>query len=67
VTGSLDGTARVCRVPRELAGDPARLALWCEVITGMELDAKDSVRVLDATTWNDRRRQLDRLGGPPGP
>jgi hypothetical protein len=33
----------------------------------MELDANDSVRVLDATTWNDRRRELDRLGGPPNP
>ncbi len=65
VTGSLDGTARVCRVPQELEGDPDRLALWCEVVTGMELDPNDSVRVLDAATWNAHRRELDRLGGPP--
>jgi WD40 repeat protein/tRNA A-37 threonylcarbamoyl transferase component Bud32 len=65
VTGSLDGTARVCRIPRELQGDPARLALWCEVITGMELDANDSPRVLNASTWYDRRRQLEAMGGPP--
>jgi hypothetical protein len=65
VTGSLDGTARVCRIPNELPGDPARLALWCEAITGMELDANDSVRVLDASTWIARRRELQNLGGPP--
>jgi WD40 repeat protein/tRNA A-37 threonylcarbamoyl transferase component Bud32 len=67
VTGSFDGTARVCRVPHELAGDARRLAIWCEVITGMELDTSDSIHVLDAATWNDRRRELERLGGPPPP
>jgi eukaryotic-like serine/threonine-protein kinase len=65
VAGSVDGTARVWRVPTELLGDAARIALWCEVLTGMELDANDSVRVLDAATWNDRRRSLAKIGGPP--
>jgi WD40 repeat protein/serine/threonine protein kinase len=64
-TGSVDGTARLWPVPTEVAGDAARLALWCEVITGMTLDANDSARVLDATAWNDRRRALEALGGPP--
>jgi WD40 repeat protein/tRNA A-37 threonylcarbamoyl transferase component Bud32 len=67
VTASLDGTARVCRIPHELSGGPARLALWCEVITGMELDANDSARVLAPPTWNARRRELEAMGGPPGP
>ncbi len=67
VTGGFDQTARVCQVPRELPGDAARIALWCEVITGMEIDANDSVRLLDASAWNARKQALDRLGGPPGP
>jgi eukaryotic-like serine/threonine-protein kinase len=67
IAGSFDGTARVWDAPTELKGDVSRIALWCEVITGMELDSNDSVRVLDATTWNDRRRALEQLGGPPQP
>jgi hypothetical protein len=30
----------------------------------MELDNYDQVRVLDAATWQDRKRRLDELGGP---
>jgi WD40 repeat protein len=65
IAGSADGTARVWQIPAEINGDTARIALWCEVMTGMELDANDSVRVLDASTWNDRRHALEQLGGPP--
>ena len=65
ITGSLDGTAWVRQIPDQLPGDPSRIALWCEVITGMQLDDNDSVRVLDSTTWNVRRRELESLGGAP--
>jgi WD40 repeat protein len=65
IAGSFDGTARVWEAPTEIKGDVSRIALWCEVSTGMELDGNDSVRVLDAATWNDRRRALEQLGGPP--
>jgi WD40 repeat protein len=64
-SGSFDATVRVWSMPTELQGDAARLVLWCELITGMALDANDSLRVHSAETWNERVRQLDRLGGPP--
>jgi WD40 repeat protein len=67
IAASADGTARVWQIPSEIKGDTSRIALWCEVMTGMELDANDSVRVLDANTWNDRRRALERQGGAPAP
>ena len=67
IAGSFDGTARVWQIPAEIKGDVSRIVLWCEVMTGMELDTNDSVRVLDAKTWNDRRRALEQLGGPPAP
>jgi eukaryotic-like serine/threonine-protein kinase len=65
IAGSEDGTARLWEAPTEIKGDVSRIARWCEVITGMELDRNDSVRVLDAATWKDRRRALEQLGGPP--
>ena len=40
IAGSFDGTARVWELPTETKGDVSRIALWCEVITGMELDAQ---------------------------
>jgi len=39
--------------------------LWTQLITGMELDEYGQVRVLDANTWQQRRQQLEKLGGPP--
>jgi WD40 repeat protein/tRNA A-37 threonylcarbamoyl transferase component Bud32 len=65
LTGSEDQTARLWPVPQPVAGDAHRVTLWVEVITGLELDAHGSVRVLDANTWHDRRRRLKELGGPP--
>jgi WD40 repeat protein len=62
-----DGMARLWPVPRPIEGDPRRVELWVQVITGLELDEKDAVRVLDVSTWRDRKLQLDALGGPPNP
>jgi WD40 repeat protein len=36
VSGSFDGTARVWRVPTEVQGEPGRITLWCEVLTGCQ-------------------------------
>jgi hypothetical protein len=30
------------------------------------LDEHGQVRALDAATWQQRRQQLEKLGGPPG-
>jgi len=65
VTGSDDSTARLWEVPTPLEEKVQRLVLWTQVTTGLELDAKGVVHVLNAQTWNQKRRRLDELGGPP--
>jgi WD40 repeat protein/serine/threonine protein kinase len=50
---------------RPVRGEPAQVILWAQVLTGMELDDQGSARVLDFETRRQRRRQLDKLGGPP--
>ena len=40
--------------------------LWPQVITGLEVDDLTAVHVLDAAAWQQRRRRLQELGGPPG-
>jgi WD40 repeat protein len=58
-------TARLWAVPAPVQGDTERLDLWSQVLTGLELDRDGEVRVLDAPTWQERRRHLRQLGGPP--
>jgi WD40 repeat protein/tetratricopeptide (TPR) repeat protein len=66
LTGSADRTARLWEViPAPLEADTDRLVVWTQVITGMELDADQAVRVLDAPTWRQRRQRLEEMGGPP--
>src|SRR5262249_40299751 len=60
-----DGTARLWPVPRPIKGDPQRITLWAEVLSGVELDDHGSGRVLDAATWRERKQELETLGGPP--
>jgi eukaryotic-like serine/threonine-protein kinase len=66
-TASWDGTARIWRIPRPLVGGPRRIRVWVQVVTGLELDNSGEVRFLEARTWNERRRLLEDLGGPPAP
>jgi WD40 repeat protein len=65
LTASNDGTARLWQLPTPVTGDAERIVLWTQVITGLELDSDDLIRVLDATTWQQRRQRLQELGGPP--
>jgi WD40 repeat protein len=60
-------TARLWHVPQPIRGDPERIMLWAQVITGLEVDEMTAVRVLDATIWQQRRQRLEKLGGPPTP
>jgi WD40 repeat protein len=53
------------RLPSPLEGSPRRLRRWAEVITGMELRDDNVVHILDPAQWQERRRELDALGGPP--
>jgi hypothetical protein len=66
LTGSSDTTARLWEVvPAPVEGKAERIALWIQVITGMELDTSGVARVLDAPDWQQRRQRLEELGGPP--
>jgi serine/threonine protein kinase/WD40 repeat protein len=61
------GPARLLEITQPLEGDPARLRLWVEVITGRELDAGGEVAELDTKAWQERYDRLQKLGGPPTP
>jgi WD40 repeat protein len=65
LTAGDDRAARLWPVPQALAGEAERLVTWTQVLTGMELDATGAIQVMDALTWQDRRRRLDEQGGPP--
>ena len=67
VTGTATGTARFWAVSSTpMQGAVERIKVWLQVVTGMELDSESSeVRVLEAKDWQQRRRSLRRLGGPP--
>jgi WD40 repeat protein len=64
LTGSEDKTARLWDVPVPVEGEVQQLVRWVEVLTATELDDSGVVHVLDAATWAERRRELERLGGP---
>jgi WD40 repeat protein/tRNA A-37 threonylcarbamoyl transferase component Bud32 len=59
-TGSSDHTARLWNTPLPLEGAPEHIVLRTEVLTGLELDGKETLKVLDAATWQERRRQLEQ-------
>ena len=47
--------------------DPEAVVLWTQVITGMEQNDVGVVQMLDAATWQQRRRRLREMGGSPLP
>jgi WD40 repeat protein len=66
LTGSVDRTARFWDVPPlPLEGAPEQIARWTEAITGLELDPNGEEQVLNADRWDQHRRRLEELGGPP--
>jgi WD40 repeat protein/tRNA A-37 threonylcarbamoyl transferase component Bud32 len=66
-TWSRDNTARLWKMPQPIQGDPQRIILWTQVISGLDLDEHGAVHVLDDETWRARRVALNNLGGPPLP
>ena len=64
LTRSLRGLPRLWDVA-ELPDDLPRLAAWVEVLTGLALDERGDVQVLDQSDWLRRRDRLAKLGGPP--
>jgi WD40 repeat protein len=67
LTGSFDRTARSWELPVAVQGQVNQIILWIQVVTGMELDQDGLFRELDAATWQQRRKRLTELGGPPLP
>jgi hypothetical protein len=65
LTGSVDKTARVWEVPTAMKADAERIKVWTQVSTGTVLDRQGGVGFLSAEAWNQRRRRLEELGGPP--
>jgi tetratricopeptide (TPR) repeat protein len=58
-------TARIWEVPIAADADRRRIELWVQAATGIELDRQGVVGFLDRKVWEDRRDQLDKMGGPP--
>ncbi|MEO6809440.1 MAG: WD40 repeat domain-containing serine/threonine-protein kinase [Isosphaeraceae bacterium] len=70
LTGSVkDDPSRLWTIPDPVPSNVpvSRVALWVQVLTGMELTASDGVRILNAQDWRQRHDELNRLGGPPLP
>jgi WD40 repeat protein len=65
LSAGTDRTARIGSIPGAVEGEVRRVIVWVQLITGTELDDNDVVRILDAPTWQARRRQLEELGGSP--
>ncbi len=57
--------ARLWDAPAPLPDDVPRLASWVEAATGLALDERGSIQVLDRAAWLERRERLVQLGGPP--
>ena len=59
--------ARLWRNPAALRGDPDKIAQWLSVVLGMEMNDSGGIRELDREEWEQRRDQLEQMGGPPLP
>jgi WD40 repeat protein len=55
---------RLWKMPAPVAGNAQHVTRWAQVLTGLELDANDQVRVLDLQTWQQRQRRLEEEGPP---
>jgi WD40 repeat protein len=66
-TADIDGTERLWAAPVAVEDDEERVALWVQILTAMELDSQQAIRLLDGPTWQQRQQRLRNLGGPPMP
>jgi hypothetical protein len=64
LTGSKDGTVRLWTVPEPIPGDPERVILWSQALTGMQLDQSGMVRHLDAKEWQSCIERSGFVGVP---
>ena len=62
LTAGEDKIAHFWQLSPPVEGDAEQLELWSQVVTGMELEVNGAVRVLESTTWQQRRLKLKDLG-----
>jgi hypothetical protein len=65
LTGSTDGTGQIWNVPAPLSGTAEQVAVWAQLVTGIELNDVGTVSYLTSDEWLQRRQRLKKLGGPP--
>jgi len=65
--GTRANAALLCPLTMPIQGDPNRLVLWTQIITGIELNADGAEQLLTVPAWLEKKRALDELGGPPIP
>jgi WD40 repeat protein len=58
LTAGEDDVTQFWQLSPPVEGDVAELELWAQVVTETELEANGGMRVLDATTWLERRHKL---------
>ena len=57
------GSVRLFRLPGIVDDSLDRASVWVEAVTGLELNAEDAIRTLDAERWMERHEQLRQIGG----
>jgi WD40 repeat protein len=65
LTGSWDRTARLWPTVSPVPDEVERVTVWVETMTGLRIGPTGSSDLLTADEWNERKRRLDELGGPP--
>jgi WD40 repeat protein len=65
LTGSWDHTARLWRTVEPVPGEVKRVTAWVQTMTGLQIGRTGSSDLLTAKEWNERKQELDALGGPP--
>jgi WD40 repeat protein len=63
LTTAADGATRSWPVPAPMSGDPDRIALRLQVLTGMRMDAGQGIERLADRAWDECCRRLTTLEG----
>jgi hypothetical protein len=58
VTAGKDGVGRLWPAPVAAEAPVPQVLLWAQVRTGVELDSRGGVQVLDARAWHRLRERL---------
>jgi eukaryotic-like serine/threonine-protein kinase len=67
LTKTEDGIVRRWERAARATGPDERFVLWAQVAVGAEIDSNETVRGLDASSWNQKWNRLRTLGRGPRP